>query len=113
MMREIINDRNTINLRLNFEPSLYALECLQRTRDLIRGNIVYVSHSCSCSRIPNVVFAGQRKFEISPYFSLPQNRPTGSARFHLKISDLPVRSGARSVPFHRTKSPRQATIDTL
>ena len=57
MMREVVDDRDAIHLRLNFQTPLHALEGLQRRRNLFFRDSIGRSQSRSRGRVPHVVFA--------------------------------------------------------
>ena len=75
MMREVVDDGDAVDLRLHFEAALYALECLQRGGDRFFRNAAGCCQRGRRGRVPDVVFTGQRKFEVSPCSAVVQNCP--------------------------------------
>src|SRR6185437_4651837 len=115
MMREVFNDSDAVQLRPDFQSPFYALKSLQRLRNLLLRDSASGGQRCGRCGVPHVVFPGQCKLEISPWFALTKYRPSGARRPRPDASNLPssFRIGIRTVPLHLAKSAGNAAFYAL
>src|ERR1700681_1950131 len=112
MVRKIVDDRDSVYLRLHLEPPLHAFERLQRSRNFISCNAIGSRQRCRRGSIPDVVLSRERKLEISPRLVMMQDAPESARWFESKIRDPPVRARSRTVAFHRAECLGQTALQT-
>src|SRR5262249_20712340 len=69
MVRKVVNDRDTVDLRAHLEASLHALEGLKRCGNFIFRDSVAIGEGRRRGGVPDVIFAAQSKLEIRPRFT--------------------------------------------
>src|SRR5260370_25755291 len=109
MMRKAVDDRYAVDLSFHFQPPLHAAKCFERLRNHVFRNVIIRRERRSCRRIPDVVFATQRKFEIRPRFSIAQHRPGSSIFAQPNLCDLPDRAIRSTV----TLNWKEGFLDTV
>src|SRR5271165_3540571 len=110
MMREVVDDGNAVDLRLHFQPALHALECLQSIGNGLFRNAAGGGKRGRGSRVPHVVFAGERKFETGPELAVVHNAPRRASWIQPQIRNSPVRTSTRTVTFDWTKCLRYTAL---
>ena len=110
MMRKVVDDGDAVHLRLDFEATLHALESLQRGGDGFFGNAAGSGQRRGGGRVPDVVFAGQRKFEVGPGLTVVQDGPGGAGGFEAQVGDPPVRARAGAIALDRAEGFGQTAL---
>src|ERR1700730_13238241 len=113
MMREIVDDRDAVDLSFYFQTALHALELFKCAGNNVYRNPVIRSHSRRRRGVPDVVFASQRKLKLRPGFSVLQDRPSSAIGFQLQICDPPCCVVRSSITLHGTKSLRKRALDAV
>src|SRR5882762_6323228 len=113
MMREVVNDRDSVHFRLYLETALHALEGFKCRLDLLPGNAIFGSQGGGGDCVEHVVFARQRELEIAPGLSAAQYRPGSARRLETQRRDLPIGVLARSITLHRAECFRDAPGNAL
>src|SRR5262249_29465286 len=113
MMREIVENGDAIDLRLELQPALNALEVLQSLGNRRGLDAVVGGHRGSGGSIQHVVLASQGELELCPRLAPAHHGPTRPGNFvlKLKIGDLPVRTLLHSVTLDWAESLGQAFVD--
>ena len=73
MMGEVVYDSDSVDLGFHLEPPLDAAEGCERLGDRCWRNAVIGSQRRGGSRVPDVVFAGERELEIGPRLAISQH----------------------------------------
>ena len=99
MVREVVDDRHSMHLRSDFQPSLDTAETLQRTGNHLDGHRVIGGHRCRRGGVEDVVFAGQVRFEFRPRSAFSRDFPSGDFSLVPHIDDSPGRLLGKAVTF--------------
>src|SRR5882762_6686862 len=103
MMREVVDDGDTIDDRANFEAPLDAVKAGQRLTDCRDGHTVAEGKRSGCGGIQSIVFTGQRHLELSPHRAVMVDFPEALAIVVAQFFDAPVGICSEAVPLDATE----------
>src|SRR5271169_5115919 len=112
-MRKVIYNRDPVHLGADFQPALYALESLQRSRDLLSGNAATGSHRGGGGCVPHVVLTCQAILELCPRGSIAHDDPRGAPGFEMQVGDSPRCIGAGTISLHRAERASKTTLEAV